>query len=1076
MSNINVKELRDELNKAHNKREELKADLQHKQRALYNKYNLMNKELYKTLCLMKKAMEPFFRAFSNVIEYRGNYILFNGQCDGITFDYNTFDDVCKEAKGMINMVPVCLKNWGEFIKAPNRLMILGQITKGYNTILSLYSATLSKDLREQAWMGVQKQLQQQINSLDERIRLISSKIKEAEALEKRSMPTDEEFNKIFFHQNMDESREYGDTLNIPIGYTRNEAGVVTNIAKWNLIKKNTLYVKVPSEISRQSQQTAKFLQNTICHFINSYPICSAKWMLCDCAKDRNVINLSTILSDDDNIFYRCVNNKKFADLNETLNAVTELIDDRLIHSGCKIIDFNNEHPSVAYPLLLVVINGFKIDDKMREETLNNLRNIIEDGNDCGVYFLILEHENDVNANKSSRSRGYYEENCLRIDYAKNEHTDYIRLGKKSDQLTIENLCNGVQSIAAVPSDKFNSEKYKAKIKKMIKDRKNHIDLDELISEYERDDYVDFAETITIPLGLHTNADVESISFHTRSSEAHCVIAGMTGSGKSSILQAIVLGGAYIYSPEEIEFYIIDMKDGTAFYKKENTGGFDYSKLKHVRMMAMGCKQQDLRDFISHIVDTRLKIDSTDIVTYNKNNKVKMKRTFIIIDEYTEIKDDKCIDELIEIARKGRAFGVSLILASQKSEGRFKNLTTEASYKVQFKSDDRNMLFDQVKSADKVHLYAQQGNCIIRCGEMNSSKFRAAFAPDQNAIIEKINAKYSDIEAPKTIVIGAEERDIRPYTQSKLINAAAYSCDTNDKFTAKIGHNLFGAESKISMNQQVSRLLLMGDCKRSFSVEYSFMTAFTEQFDNGSINFLNFSTNKFPLEFERSLSSSMIHLRSARDIFDKLGDLYEEYKRRARIDEENYEKGIDKHQHAPILTVLHSFDRYDEKKSNLEEREEVDVSPVIDDSISIPILSLEMSDEIFGQYMDALPKEVEAPKQVKASQIKDLIKNSGKYNMYFVVQIDTTNQGAEEIKKLANFEGDNLVRMFDSKMILPTVSETCDIEKTKVATMLDIANQNQSCAISKKQDLYRCYYIQGGSNHAQIIPYEWEAKI
>jgi dGTP triphosphohydrolase len=69
--------------------------------------------------------------------------------------------------------------------------------------------------------------------------------------------------------------------------------------------------------------------------------------------------------------------------------------------------------------------------------------------------------------------------------------------------------------------------------------------------------------------------------------------GQTGSGKSSILQAIVLGGSYFYSPEEIEFYLIDMKEGAAFYSKD----FDYSRLKHVRMIAANCSVKDLRSFM-----------------------------------------------------------------------------------------------------------------------------------------------------------------------------------------------------------------------------------------------------------------------------------------------------------------------------------------------------------------------------------------------------------------------------------------------------------------------------------------------
>ena len=45
---------------------------------------------------------------------------------------------------------------------------------------------------------------------------------------------------------------------------------------------------------------------------------------------------------------------------------------------------------------------------------------------------------------------------------------------------------------------------------------------------------------------------------------HVLIAGKTGSGKSTLLHALVTNLAMWYSPDEVEFYLIDFKKGVEF--------------------------------------------------------------------------------------------------------------------------------------------------------------------------------------------------------------------------------------------------------------------------------------------------------------------------------------------------------------------------------------------------------------------------------------------------------------------------------------------------------------------------------
>ena len=45
---------------------------------------------------------------------------------------------------------------------------------------------------------------------------------------------------------------------------------------------------------------------------------------------------------------------------------------------------------------------------------------------------------------------------------------------------------------------------------------------------------------------------------------HVLISGKTGSGKSTLLNAMITNLALRYSPDELEFYLIDFKKGVEF--------------------------------------------------------------------------------------------------------------------------------------------------------------------------------------------------------------------------------------------------------------------------------------------------------------------------------------------------------------------------------------------------------------------------------------------------------------------------------------------------------------------------------
>ena len=50
---------------------------------------------------------------------------------------------------------------------------------------------------------------------------------------------------------------------------------------------------------------------------------------------------------------------------------------------------------------------------------------------------------------------------------------------------------------------------------------------------------------------------------------HALIGGTTGSGKSELLVSWVLGMAAVYSPDEVNFLLVDFKGGSSFTRRDN---------------------------------------------------------------------------------------------------------------------------------------------------------------------------------------------------------------------------------------------------------------------------------------------------------------------------------------------------------------------------------------------------------------------------------------------------------------------------------------------------------------------------
>ena len=188
--------------------------------------------------------------------------------------------------------------------------------------------------------------------------------------------------------------------------------------------------------------------------------------------------------------------------------------------------------------------------------------------------------------------------------------------------------------------------------------------------------LDNSQFLAAPLGPTGARKIQQLSFGASGTTAHhALLIGRTGSGKSNLLHVLIVSLAEMYSPEQLEIFLVDFKKGVEFK--------DYAvhKLPHARVVAIESELEFgvsvLRGMDAELTrrgDAFRDAGVQDIAAYREKTGDDMPRTLLIVDEFHELFVDEgaasreALNIVERIARQGRSFGMHMVLASQSISG------------------------------------------------------------------------------------------------------------------------------------------------------------------------------------------------------------------------------------------------------------------------------------------------------------------------------------------------------------------------------------------------------------------------
>jgi DNA segregation ATPase FtsK/SpoIIIE, S-DNA-T family len=240
---------------------------------------------------------------------------------------------------------------------------------------------------------------------------------------------------------------------------------------------------------------------------------------------------------------------------------------------------------------------------------------------------------------------------------------------------------------------------------------------------------------------------------------HGLVAGTTGSGKSELLQTMVVSLAAANRPDELALVLVDYKGGSAFREcagLPHTLGMVTDLDAHLVGRALDSLGAELRRRERILA----RAEAKDHPAYRQKRAAdpslpRLPRLLLVIDEFAtlvrEVPD--FVPGLISIAQRGRSLGIHLILATQRPAGAVTpDIKANTNLRIALRVTDAVESQDIIDTAEAVHISpSTPGRALVRYGHRNAAPFQSAWVgaarPSTGDVVTGPRATVRAVELP-----------------------------------------------------------------------------------------------------------------------------------------------------------------------------------------------------------------------------------------------------------------------------------------------------------------------------------------
>lgn len=364
-----------------------------------------------------------------------------------------------------------------------------------------------------------------------------------------------------------------------------------------------------------------------------------------------------------------LSNQEIAD---RMRKLTEHVDEvcrKLTSIGCNNINDYNVHVSKnRIPYTTLVIHDFPTG--FDPQSIDALRVVISQAKQCGISIFISRKKTDKLENAA-------------LQLIQNSISNFTTFTERDGKCSVT---YGAKSVSFRPHEMQASDKFFSEVNKRYT-YKPPID-NNFIKYFSPNDLPEKRSAVkglNIPFAVDADGNLTELEIGYDLS-AYGFINGGVGSGKTTLLHTIITSAIMHYSPQDLEFWLVD-------YKVAEFAFYTYHCPSHIRYIIADKSNEitySVIDRIDEEIDRREKIfvnaQVKDFEQYREKQALQpglknLPKVLIIVDEFHRMSsaaqaDTSYKEKLDFIFKEARSHGVCILLCDQSFDG-LRGLSDEA---------------------------------------------------------------------------------------------------------------------------------------------------------------------------------------------------------------------------------------------------------------------------------------------------------------------------------------------------------------------------------------------------------------